>query len=159
MRRLLVILLFIIITLLKPPKPKEIKVKGTYTHEPTGKKFPESIEPFKRVAVTQFDRKGLNVSVGYNKEDKEWIGATVYIYPSNILNRHKPEPTNAKPQKTLIKHNLTALIPHNPQLIHNGMFVLTIDYTQNSKKSQILIFFVLILVLPKHNDYLCRLYS
>lgn len=61
------------------PRPTE-----TYTHAPSQFRFPPRIGGFEREAVTQYDRDGLDVSVGYNPL-RHRIAATVYVYP--ILQR------------------------------------------------------------------------
>jgi hypothetical protein len=51
----------------------------TYTHAPSRFSFPPNVGSFAREAVTQYDREGLDVSVGYNLGQD--VAMTVYVYP------------------------------------------------------------------------------
>ena len=60
---------------------------GDFTHPGTKITFPESIRDFHRVEVTQYDKSGKDVSVGYNLDSPDLITATVYVYPGrDVLN-------------------------------------------------------------------------
>jgi hypothetical protein len=55
--------------------------KGDFTHPGANITFPESIGDFERVEVTQYDKSGKDMSVGYNLDSPDLIAATVYVYP------------------------------------------------------------------------------
>jgi hypothetical protein len=60
---------------------------GEFTHSGTEFTFPESIGDFERVEVTEYDKSGKDVSVGYNLDSADLITATVYVYPGrDVLN-------------------------------------------------------------------------
>ena len=52
----------------------------TYTNAPTQFHFPPRIGSFEREQVTEFDRQGQDVGVGYN-DLGHGIAVTVYVYP------------------------------------------------------------------------------
>lgn len=59
-----------------------IHVQGVYTHEPSGFVLPPSIGSFRRVAINQYDREGLDVSVGYNLDEVDAeVAFTLYVTP------------------------------------------------------------------------------
>ena len=61
--------------------------EGDFTHPAAKITFPESIGDFERVEVTQYDKSGKDVSVGYNLDSPDLITATVYVYPGrDVLN-------------------------------------------------------------------------
>lgn len=60
---------------------------GDFTHPGAKITFSESIGDFERVEVTQYDKSGKDVSVGYNLDSPDLIAATVYVYPGrDVLN-------------------------------------------------------------------------
>ncbi len=64
------------------PAPKELAIKGTYTHDPSGKKFPEAVGGFRRKKILQYDVEGRVVSIGYDLEEPtRLIAATAYLKP------------------------------------------------------------------------------
>lgn len=63
--------------------PGNIEVAGSYIHKPSGMMFPKTINDFQRVDVYQYDKEGLDVSVGYNLfAPPRTIVATMYVYPA-----------------------------------------------------------------------------
>ncbi|HEU4395045.1 MAG TPA: hypothetical protein VFS92_05720 [Planctomycetota bacterium] len=67
-----------------PPldEPVPVAVEGEYLHEPSGARFPERVESFRRVKVTRYDAGGRNVGVGYNlRQGLFAVAATAYVYP------------------------------------------------------------------------------
>jgi len=66
-------------------EPRELKPAGDFVHPAVGFPMPERVGPFQRVAVTQYDQAGLNLSAGYNAMLGETtplpVVATVYVYP------------------------------------------------------------------------------
>jgi hypothetical protein len=66
-------------------EPRDIAVRGTFTHPATGFAMPETVGDFKRTAVTQYDEAATDFSAGYNRVDERgalWpIVATLYVYP------------------------------------------------------------------------------
>ena len=66
--------------------PLELHPEGNFTHPTAGFPMPERVGPFERVAVTQYDGEGRNLSAGYNavvgNERPVPIVATVYVYPA-----------------------------------------------------------------------------
>ncbi len=60
----------------------EISVDGDFYHSPSEMIFPEHVEGFSRVEITQYDKEGYDVSVGYNAYGLMYnLIATIYIYP------------------------------------------------------------------------------
>jgi len=68
------------------PEPIELHPAGDFTHPDAGFPMPETAGPFRRVAVTQYDVAGRNLSAGYNLVPGEGhslpIAATLYVYPA-----------------------------------------------------------------------------
>lgn len=67
---------------------RQIKVRPTqiYTNGPSHFQFPPKIVEFQREpSISQFDRDGRDIGVGYNSLDHK-IAATVFVYPI----RHQP---------------------------------------------------------------------
>jgi hypothetical protein len=63
--------------------PVAFEVKGSYVHPGSGIVLPESLPGFLRVALTRYDRDGMDVGAGYNSvNERRRIAATVYVYPS-----------------------------------------------------------------------------
>jgi len=66
-------------------EPRDLQVRGAFTHPASGFAMPEAVGEFKRVAVTQYDEAATNFSAGYNRFDEHgalWpIAATLYVYP------------------------------------------------------------------------------
>jgi hypothetical protein len=64
-------------------QPKEIKLKGTYTHSPTNTSFEEFIEDFKRAGVYTFDKTKHNIGVTYEKRtDASLTTLSIHLYPA-----------------------------------------------------------------------------
>lgn len=62
--------------------PTVLSVTGTYVHERSNRRFPESVGEFRRERVIQYDGLGLDISVGYNLQTPgRAVAATVYVYP------------------------------------------------------------------------------
>lgn len=61
-------------------KPKEISVSGPYRHKYWGLSFPETVGPFTRSNVLQFDAESADVGANYQTPDGKTF-ATVYLYP------------------------------------------------------------------------------
>ncbi|MFA6317249.1 MAG: hypothetical protein WC943_07515 [Elusimicrobiota bacterium] len=51
-------------------------------HRHSGFRFPQAVGDYAGVDPTQYDEKGLNVSVGYNHTKVEGLAVTVYVYPN-----------------------------------------------------------------------------
>lgn len=62
-----------------PGPPKQLKVKGTFTHSPTTTEFPENIGTYQRQGVYSFDKKKENIGVTYKSEQTT---LSVYLYPA-----------------------------------------------------------------------------
>jgi hypothetical protein len=64
--------------------PVELHPAGNFTH-PAGFPMPERVGPFRRVAVTQYDAAGTDISAGYDRildGETRPVSATVYVYPA-----------------------------------------------------------------------------
>lgn len=65
-------------------EPVELHPTGDFVH-PAGFRMPEGVGPFRRVAVTQYDVAGTDVSAGYTRildGEARPVYATVYVYPA-----------------------------------------------------------------------------
>jgi hypothetical protein len=65
-------------------EPVELHPTGDFAH-PAGFPMPERVGPFQRVAVTQYDAAGTDVSAGYVRVpdgEARPLYATVYVYPA-----------------------------------------------------------------------------
>jgi hypothetical protein len=65
-------------------EPVELHPAADFTH-PAGFPMPERVGPFQRVAVTQYDAAGTDISAGYNRVldgEARPVYATVYVYPA-----------------------------------------------------------------------------
>lgn len=71
--------------------PQELKKTDKFIH-PSGFTFPVSVSSFRRVALTQYDTVGENISAGYNSAyPREPLLITVYVYPApNIVSIASP---------------------------------------------------------------------
>jgi hypothetical protein len=71
-------------TLVGPPAAlaaRPIEATGPWRHDPSGFRFPEGFGKFQRVAITQYDEEGRNVSVGYNLDEDLKLVLTLYVRP------------------------------------------------------------------------------
>jgi hypothetical protein len=69
-------------------KPKEVEADGPLVHEGSGMVFPESIGPFRRVQIVQYDADGVDMSFRYDMAGPgplaPAIMTTVYVYPRPV---------------------------------------------------------------------------
>jgi len=64
----------------RAPEPKPIQASGLYVHEPSQFSFPERFGDFRRVKINQFDARGMDVEIGYNRERAGGqIALSVYV--------------------------------------------------------------------------------
>ncbi len=62
--------------------PIEILTSEDFHHSPSGMIFPKNVQGFIRVEITQYDKEGYDVSVGYNAYGLMYnLVATIYVYP------------------------------------------------------------------------------
>jgi hypothetical protein len=60
--------------------PDQVSAPGEYTHRGAGFVFPVEVAGFQRVAITSYDKSGLDIGVGYRRPQMPF-DATVYVYP------------------------------------------------------------------------------
>lgn len=86
-----VLLFFLMVTMVGCPSasrenlagPDTLEISGPFSHIPSGMKFPQAVENFKRSIIKRYDVEGTDVSVGYDLyQESKVIAATVYVYPS-----------------------------------------------------------------------------
>ncbi len=64
-------------------KPLTLTSDGEFVHKPSRYAFPVAIGGFQRTAMSQYDTKGLDVSVGYGPGLKECpVVLTIYVAPA-----------------------------------------------------------------------------
>jgi len=91
-----------------------------FTHEPSDFRFPPRLADFGREAVKQYDRDGLNVSVGYNLGQS--VAMTVFVYPvalaapDNTLGVH----FEACKRDVLSRHEGAAVVAEGPTTVAPG---------------------------------------
>ncbi len=69
-----------------PGGPETVAVQGPYVHRGSGVTFPERVAHMERVRVLRYDPDGLDVSGGYNCQNRlHPLIATAYIHPSPPL--------------------------------------------------------------------------
>ena len=84
-----------------PGEPETVAAEGPYVHSATGMTFPLEVAGFNRDRILRYDKKGLDVSAGYNSSDLiRPVAATVYIFPAPSLisigsSRETVEPARA----------------------------------------------------------------
>lgn len=67
-------------------QPEALQASGVFVQAASGMTFPDQVDDFRRVAVTRYDKDGLDVSAGYNAVDpRAPVAATVYVYPAPSL--------------------------------------------------------------------------
>jgi hypothetical protein len=65
------------------PKPLTLSETGDFTHKPSHYTFPPTVASFRRVALTQYDAEGLDISVGYDGGTKDCpVALTIYMKPA-----------------------------------------------------------------------------
>ncbi len=109
--------------------PQSIHVSGDYKQESTGLTFPEIIQNFRRVALTRFDEKAMNIGVGYNHLEMP-IVLTLYSYPApEVLSIGSPPEVIAAAKKVLFdnayEENKQSILVAHP----NSQFISEESYT------------------------------
>jgi hypothetical protein len=67
-------------------QPNNNEVAGSYTHQPSGMMFPQTLADFQRADIKFYDKEGLDMSVGYNIYlPPRMVVATFYVFPAPRL--------------------------------------------------------------------------
>jgi hypothetical protein len=69
-----------------PPPPPAMNAAGFIMHDPSGMRFPDRVDDFRRGRMIRYDKEGRDVSAGYDSVNPAMpIVATVYVYPAPPL--------------------------------------------------------------------------
>lgn len=67
-------------------QPRDITARGTVAHREARTGFPETVGEFRRIAVTQYDPFGRDISANYQLvRDDGQVRMSVYVYPADAF--------------------------------------------------------------------------